>query len=116
MSRNREGRKLSRPYSHRKSLLRNQVLSLFKKERIKTTLPKAKELKKLAEKLINVSKKKELSSIRYVSRYIEDKKVIKKLFDEIAPRYIERNGGYTRVIRVGHRKGDGALVAFIELT
>jgi len=115
MSRDREGRKLSRSSSHRISLLRNQATSLFKYERIKTTLAKAKELRKFAENLITIAKRGDLSARREVARHIKDKGVLKKLFGEIAPRYKDRNGGYTRIIRIGYRTGDGALISLIEL-
>jgi len=107
-------KKLSKTYSHRKSLLRNLSTALFKYESIITTVIKAKVLRSFAEKLITKAKKGDLHSIRLISRDIKDKKVIKKLIENIAPRYKNRNGGYTRIYRLGYRK-DGSEMAIIEL-
>ena len=112
--RNRRG-KLGRKTEHRLMMLRNLVTSLFDKERIQTTLPKAKQLRPFAEKLITLARKQDLHSRRLTSRYIHDKKVVKKLFDEIAKRYSSDNGGYTRIVANRPRWGDAADLAFIEL-
>ena len=108
-------RKLGRPTSHRKAMLRNQVTSLFKNGKIETTLHKAKETQRVAEKMITLAKRGDLHARRQVLAYIYDKDVVKKLFDEIAPKYADRNGGYTRVLKVGPRRGDGAEMAILEL-
>jgi large subunit ribosomal protein L17 len=109
------GRKLSRTTEHRVALLRNLSTSLFAKERIQTTLSKAKELRPFAEKLITLSKKETLHARRLVLRDITDKAVVAKLFDTISPRYAQRPGGYTRIIKLGPRRGDYAEMAIIEL-
>ncbi|HOV13381.1 MAG TPA: 50S ribosomal protein L17 [Spirochaetota bacterium] len=108
-------RTLNRTHSHRRALYKNMVTALFRKERIKTTLIKAKEIRSVAEKIITKAKVKSLHNIRIVSRLITDKDILKKLFDEIAPRYVERAGGYTRILKLAKRKGDGADMAYIEL-
>lgn len=109
------GRKLNRMGSHRVALARNQATALFKHGRIKTTLPKAKELRSYAEKLITTAKGGDLHARRLVAREIHDKDVVRKLMDDIAPRYAERKGGYTRIYRLETRRGDGAQEALIEL-
>jgi large subunit ribosomal protein L17 len=109
-----KGRKLGRSPAHRKALFRNQLSSLVKEERIKTTLEKAKELRPLAEKVVTQGKRDTLHARRQVNRLISDRELVKKLFDEIAPRYHERPGGYTRIIKLGPRKGDGAEMAYLE--
>jgi large subunit ribosomal protein L17 len=106
---------LNRTHSHRKALYRNIAEALFKNERIKTTLIKAKEVRRVVEKLITKAKEKNLHNIRIVNKLIKDKLLLFKLFDEIAPRYINKNGGYTRIIKLGKRKGDGAELAYLEL-
>jgi len=106
---------LNRTHSHRKALYRNMVEALFSNERIKTTKIKAKEIRRIAEKLITKAKEKTLHNIRVVNKIIKDKKILNKLFEEIAPRYIERMGGYTRIIKLNSRKGDGADMAYLEL-
>jgi len=111
----KEGRKLKRTSSHRKALLRNMVTSLFEFEKIETTDAKAKELRKVAEKTITWGKRGDLHARRYALRVITSKKTVKKLFDEIAPRFKERRGGYTRIVKVGRRKGDNAPLSIIEL-
>ena len=108
-------RKLGRPTSHRKAMLRNQVTSLFKNGRIETTLHKAKETQRVAEKMITLAKRGDLHARRQVLAYIYDETVVTKLFEEIAPKYEERNGGYTRVLKLGPRRGDGAEMAILEL-
>ena len=109
-----KGRKLGRSPAHRKALFRNQLSSLVKAERIRTTLQKAKELRPLAEKVVTKGKRDTLHARRQVNRLISDRELVKKLFDEIAPRYHERPGGYTRIIKLGPRKGDGAEMAYLE--
>ena len=108
-------RKLNKDSAHRKAMLNNMVTDLFRHERIETTLPKAKELRRKAEKLITTARTPDLHSRRKVLRHIKDKTVVKKLFDEIAPRYLDRPGGYTRIIKGNYRRGDGAEEAIIEL-
>ena len=108
-------RKLGRTTPHRKAMLRNQVTSLLREGKIERTVTRAKETKRMAEKMITLGKKGDLHARRKAISYIYDKEVVKLLFDEIAPKYAERNGGYTRVLRVGPRRGDGAEVAILEL-
>ena len=115
MRHNVSGRKLNRTPAHRKALYRNLVTALFKNERITTTVPKAKEARSLAEKLITFAKAGDLHSRRRVARKINEPAVLQKLFDEIGPRYSERPGGYTRILRMGFRKGDNAELAILEL-
>jgi len=114
MRKRKKGRKLSRKRDQRKALLKSLARELFLKERIETTEAKAKELRSFAERFIERAKEKNLSNIRYVARFFA-KDVIKKLFDEIGPRYKERKGGYTRILKLGQRKSDGAKMAIIEL-
>lgn len=109
------GRKLGRTTSHRRAMFRNQLASLIQHERIRTTLPKAKELRPLAEKMITQGKRDSLHARRMVRRWVEDRSLIKKLFDEIAPRFAERPGGYTRIVKLGPRRGDAAEMAILEL-
>jgi large subunit ribosomal protein L17 len=106
---------LNRTSSHRKALYKNMVEALLKKGRIKTTKVKAREIKKIVEKVLTRAKTKNLHNIRLISKMIKDKDLLKRLFDEIAPRYANRNGGYTRTIKFDRRKGDGAEMAFLEL-
>ncbi len=109
------GRRLNRTSSHRKAMLSNMATALLKHEQIVTTLPKAKELRRVADKMITLGKKDSLHSRRQAIAFLQDETIVKKLFDELAPRYKERNGGYTRVLKAGFRKGDAAPVAVIEL-
>ena len=95
--------------------MRNMVTSLFDHEKIKTTDARAKELRKIAEKLITLAKRGDLHARRQVMQVVMDKKVVAKLFERIAPRYLERPGGYTRIIKLGHRAGDNAALSLIEL-
>jgi large subunit ribosomal protein L17 len=111
-----EGRKLNRTSSHRKAMFSNMAVSILDKERITTTLPKAKEVRKVVERLITYGKKGDLHAIRMAERRIKDKTILKKLFDDIAPGYKDRVGGYTRIIKLGERKGDNASMSIIELT
>lgn len=108
-------RKLGRTSSHRLALLRSLATSLFRHERIRTTVPKAKELRPFAEKLITLARRDDLHARRLVLRHVHDKEVVKKLFGKLAPRFATRPGGYTRTMRLGPRQGDGAEVAIIEL-
>ncbi|MBN1467335.1 MAG: 50S ribosomal protein L17 [Fusobacteriaceae bacterium] len=107
--------KLNRTHSERKALYKNMSIALFKHGRIKTTKAKAKEIRRVAEKLITRAKERTLHNMRIVSKLIHDKAILMKLFDEIAPVYVDRNGGYTRIIKLGRRKGDGADMAYLEL-
>lgn len=109
------GRKLSRKPAHRRALLRNLVTSFLEHERLVTTLPKAKELRPLAEKMITLGKHDTLHSRRQVQAYVLKEAVAKRVFDTIAPRFAARQGGYSRIVKLGNRKGDGADVAVIEL-
>ena len=108
-------RKLGRPTSHRKSMLRNLVTALFREGRISTTECRAKEARREAEKLITLAKRGDLHARRQALAYIFDETVVTKLFEEIAPKYESRNGGYTRLLKLGPRKGDCAEVVFLEL-
>lgn len=115
MRHRKKGRSLSRTASHRKATLRNLATSLFRHERIETTTAKAKELRPYAERLITLARTGDLHSRRLAARKIADREVLGKLFDDIAPRFSDRPGGYTRILKVGHRKGDAAEMALIEL-
>jgi large subunit ribosomal protein L17 len=109
------GRKLGRTTEHRIALLRNLSTSLFDKEKITTTLAKAKELRPFAEKLVTLSKKETLHARRQVLKHIHNKAVVAKLFDTLSARYAQRPGGYTRILKLGPRRGDHAEMAIIEL-
>jgi len=109
------GRKLGRSSAHRKALYRNLVTDLLNYEKITTTEAKAKEIRSLAERMITLGKEGELHSRRRALSFILDKKVTEKIFNELAPRYAERPGGYTRILKLGPRLGDGAPMAQIEL-
>ena len=115
MRHRQSGRKLNRTSSHRKSLFKNMAQALLKHEQIVTTLPKAKELKRVVEKLITLGKKGNLHSRRLAFNQIRDKVMVSKLFDSLAKRYSDRKGGYTRVLKAGFRYGDSAPMAVIEL-
>lgn len=108
-------KKLGRTPSHRRAMLNNMVASLFLHKKIKTTHPKAKEARRLAERLITFGKKGTLAARRHVLSFIPNKDIVKMLFDEIAPHFAERQGGYTRVIKLGFRQGDGAPMSILEL-
>jgi large subunit ribosomal protein L17 len=116
MRHQKTGRKLSRTSSHRKALFRNLAAALFQHESIKTTNPKALELRKVADRLITLAKTGTLHATRLAFAYLRDKAVVKKLFTDIGARYADMSGGYTRVLKVGPRKGDAAPMAIIELT
>ena len=109
------GRKLGRTSAHRKALFRNQVSALMDKERITTTLMKAKEVRPIAERMITLAKRESLHARRQVLKTIQDKKIVSKLFDSISARYADRPGGYTRIYKLGPRQGDGAEMAILEL-
>lgn len=115
MRHRKKGRKLSRTASHKKATMRNMATSLFRHERIETTTAKAKELRPYAERLITLARRGDVHSRRLAASKIQDREVLGKLFDEIAPRYAERPGGYTRVLKLGSRKGDAAEMSLIEL-
>ncbi|KAB3528862.1 50S ribosomal protein L17 [Alkaliphilus serpentinus] len=108
-------RKLGRDSAHRNLMLRNLVTSLIKHGRIETTEARAKETRKFAEKMITLAKRGDLHARRQVLSYMTDETVVKNLFDEIAPKYKETNGGYTRIMKLGPRRGDAAEVVIIEL-
>jgi large subunit ribosomal protein L17 len=109
------GRKLGRSSSHRLALLRNLSTELFRAERIRTTLGKAKELRPFAEKLLTLSKRETLHARRLVARHIHDRDVVAKLFDTLSARFAARPGGYTRIVKLGPRRGDNAEMALVEL-
>ena len=109
-----KGRKLGRTTAHREALFRNQLQSLVARERIVTTLPKAKELRPLAEKLVTRGKHGSIHARRWVLRWVSKRELVKKLFDEIAPRFEARPGGYLRIVKLGPRQGDGAEMAVLE--
>ena len=111
----KEGRKLKRTSSHRKALMRNMVASLFEFEKIETTDAKAKELRKVADKTITWGKRGDPHARRQALKVVGNKKIVQKLFSDIAPRFRERSGGYTRIIKVGRRRGDNAPISIIEL-
>ena len=111
----KSGRKLSRNSSHRWALMRNLVTSLLRDEKIQTTDPKAKELRRWADRVITLGKEGSLHARRQALGIVQDKAVVRKLFDTIAPRFKERAGGYTRIIKIGWRRGDAAQMSLIEL-
>ncbi|NNF05154.1 MAG: 50S ribosomal protein L17 [Candidatus Eisenbacteria bacterium] len=115
MRHRKSGRQLSRTASHRRALLRNLVTELFRHERIETTEAKAKEARRVADRMVTLAKRGDLHARRQVDSYLQSKEVTKKLFSTIAPWYAERNGGYTRVLKTRHRLGDGGEMAFLEL-
>ncbi|GGD89729.1 50S ribosomal protein L17 [Aureimonas endophytica] len=108
------GRKLNRTASHRKAMFANMVASLIEHEQIVTTLPKAKDLRPIVEKMITLGKRGDLHARRQAISQVRDPSVVTKLFDVLGPRYAERNGGYTRVLKAGFRRGDNAPMAVIE--
>jgi large subunit ribosomal protein L17 len=101
--------------NHRKAMLRNLVTSLFRDERINTTETRAKQVKSIAEKMLTTAKQGDLAARRQALAYLYEEAVVKKLFDTIAPKYADRQGGYTRIIRVGYRRGDAAEMVILEL-
>ncbi len=115
MRHRKAGRKLNRTAAHRKAMLRNMVTSLLEHERIVTTVPKAKETRRVAEKMITLGKRGDLHARRQAMAYIRSRGVVAKLFDELSGQYADRQGGYTRIIRTGNRYGDAAPMAIVEL-
>ena len=115
MRHRKSGRKLGRVSSHRKAMLKNMTASLLKHERIITTDAKAKELRSVAERVITLGKRGSLHARRQALSFLRDRQVTKKVFDELSARYSSRNGGYTRIIKVGYRDGDNAPLSVIEL-
>jgi large subunit ribosomal protein L17 len=108
-------RKLNRTSSHRLAMLRNMTVSLLRHEVIKTTLPKAKELRRVAEPILTLGKKPTLANRRLAFNRLRDREMVVKLFGELGPRYAKRNGGYLRILKYGFRKGDNAPMALVEL-
>ena len=108
-------RKLGRDTAHRTAMLRAMVTFLLENGRIETTVSRAKEVRSMAEKMVTLAKESNLHNKRLAMAFITKEDVVKKLFDEIAPKYVDRNGGYTRIIKKGPRRGDAAEMAFIEL-
>ncbi|OGA02163.1 MAG: 50S ribosomal protein L17 [Betaproteobacteria bacterium RIFCSPLOWO2_02_FULL_64_12] len=108
-------RKLNRTSSHRTAMLRNMTVSLLRHELIKTTLPKAKELRRVVEPMITLGKKPSLANRRLAFDRLRDRDTVTKLFNELGPRYAKRNGGYLRILKSGFRKGDNATIALVEL-
>ncbi len=115
MRHRKDHRKLSRTHSHRRALLRNLVTALFQYERIETTVAKAKEARRVAERMITFGKQGDVAARRHVSRFVTRPAAVAKLFDTIAPWYAERAGGYTRIVRIGRRLGDSGETAYLEL-
>ncbi len=115
MNHNKSYRKLGRRADHRKAMLMNLTISLLREERIETTITRAKELRKFAERMITIGKKGDLSARRRAFAFLRDDEVVAKLFADLAPKYSERNGGYTRIMRTSVRRGDSAEMAIIEL-
>ena len=115
MRHRKKGKQLGRTSQHRRAMLRNMATSLFQHEGIETTVTKAKEVRPFAERLITLARRGDLHARRQVERHIRDRNVSGKLFGELGPRFASRPGGYTRIIKLGHRVGDGAEMARIEL-
>jgi len=115
MRHRKDGKKLSRTSSHRWAMFRNMVTSLFEHEKIQTTDAKAKEIRRLAEKMITLAKKGDLHAHRLANTVIRNKTVSRKLFNELAPRYNDRQGGYIRIVKLGYRTGDNAPISLVEL-
>lgn len=115
MRHRKSGRQLNRNSSHRKAMHRNLASALFRHELIRTTLPKAKELRRVAEPLITLSKEDSVAKRRLAFNRLRDREIVTKLFNELGPRYKERNGGYLRILKCGFRAGDTAPMAYVEL-
>ncbi len=115
MRHRKSGRKLGRTSAHREAMFRNMVTSLFEHERIVTTREKAKELRPIAEKMITLAKRGDLHARRQALSYIKSKDIVEKLFTDIQEQFVDRKGGYTRILQTGSRKGDSAPMAIIEL-
>ena len=111
----KSGRKLNRNSSHRKAMFRNMAASLFQNEIIKTTVPKAKELRRVAEPLLTLAKEDSVAHRRQAFDRLRDRDVVTKLFNELGPRYVDRPGGYLRILKCGYRSGDNAPMAYVEL-
>ncbi len=112
----KDGRKLNRTAAHRKALMRNLVKALLKREQIRTTDAKAKELRRWADRIVTLGKKGSLHARRQAFAYLGSRKLVKRLFDDVAPRFQERAGGYTRVLKIGPRRGDAAPLSLVEFT
>jgi large subunit ribosomal protein L17 len=110
------GRKLNRTAAHRKALMRNLVKALIQREQIQTTDAKAKELRRWADRMVTLGKRNTLHSRRLAFSYLGSRHLVKRLFDDVAPRFAERSGGYTRVLKIGQRRGDAAPISVIEFT
>ena len=110
------GRKLNRTSAHRKALFKNLVLALIRHERIRTTDAKAKELRRVADRMVTLGKQNDLAARRHVFAFVQSHAAVQKLFNEIAPRFKDRSGGYTRVVKFGFRRGDAAPLSIIEFT
>ena len=115
MRHRKAGRRLGRTSSHRKAMIRNMVTSLMEHERIVTTTPKAKEVRRYADKMMTLAKRGDLHARRQALSFMRDKKIVAKLFDTLKDEYMDRNGGYTRIIQTGNRAGDAAPMAILEL-
>ena len=115
MRHQKSGRKLNRNSPHRKAMFRNMATSLFEHEIIKTTVPKAKELRRVAEPLITLAKEDSVAHRRQAFDRLRDREVVTKLFNELGPRYVDRPGGYLRIMKCGYRAGDKAPMAYVEL-
>ncbi|NOX24638.1 MAG: 50S ribosomal protein L17 [Deltaproteobacteria bacterium] len=115
MRHRKAGRRLGRTTSHRKAMVRNMVTALFEHERIFTTTPKAKEVRRVADKMMTLAKRGGLHARRQALSFMQDKAVVAKLFDSLKDDYMDRNGGYTRIIQTGQRIGDAAQMAILEL-
>jgi large subunit ribosomal protein L17 len=115
MHHRKSGRQLNRNSSHRKAMFRNMASSLFEHELIKTTVPKAKELRRVAEPLITLAKEDSVAHRRLAFDRLRNREVVTKLFNELGPRYVDRPGGYLRILKCGHRAGDKAPMAYVEL-
>ena len=115
MRHRKSGRRLGRTSSHKEAMFRNMVTSVFEHERIVTTTPKAKEVRKVVDKMITLAKRGDLHAKRQALSFIRSRDVVAKLFDEISGQFADRNGGYTRIIQTGQRRGDAAPMAILEL-
>ena len=115
MRHHKSGRALGRNSSHRKAMFANMTVSLITHEQIRTTLPKAKELRRVAEPLITLAKKPSVANRRLAYSRLRDRKAVSKLFDELAPRFLDRPGGYMRILKSGYRSGDNAPMAYVQL-
>ncbi len=115
MRHRKAGRRLGRTTSHREAMVRNMVTSVFEHERIVTTTPKAKEVRKVVDKMITLAKRGDLHAKRQALSFIRSRDIVAKLFDEISEQFADRNGGYTRIIQTGQRRGDAAPMAILEL-